>query len=239
MMSNEIYIKKLIDERNEEIFKKVSEKFVIKFAESNNGEHSVHSINNDITFFIPKSIFDVDSFSHELLHAYMDYYDVRLTSNFKLTMWQSNIFTRLFDTHLSEHITNSISHTLMLPHFLNLGFDRSRFLFDYYEYKCEPGFINQISKFYRQGNKFSLSAIRNFIGKYFAFKCDPNPEFDYSQELKQLKMIDNKLFNIINDYYRMWDRYDFTNDEYSEFREKNSLFYISLKPWLNGKTFTD
>ncbi|MGN8068414.1 hypothetical protein [Mucilaginibacter sp. 22184] len=228
---------KLIDSRNEDLYEKVLSKFELNFEPSYNGEHSVYSIGNSITFYIPIGVYSADSFTHELLHAYIDYHEAYIGGNFKNTMWQSNILKQIFDLHLAEHITNSIAHTLMLPIYLERGFERSMFLLDYDEFKTEPGFIGQIARYYKRGALYNLSAIRNFIGKFFAFKCDPNPTFNYDTELQQLKKIDPQLYQILQNYFLRWTNYDFTADPLSEYREINSDFYVALKPWMSGKRF--
>lgn len=236
-MTSTIDVSRLIDSRNEDIYNKISSKFNIAFEPSYNGEHSVFTINHDITFYIPIGVYSVDAFTHELLHAYFDYHDVLVTGNFKNTMWQSNILKQLFDIPLAEHVANCVAHKLMLPMYLERGFDRTMFLYDYFTFKIEPDFLKQIERYYKTGNQYNLSAIRNFIGKYFAFKCDPNPDFDYQNELKQLRKIDSQLYQILEQYLSQWSDYDFTNDEFGSFREKNNSLYHHLKPWLDGKRF--
>ncbi|RYE16310.1 MAG: hypothetical protein EOP45_17720 [Sphingobacteriaceae bacterium] len=237
-MENIIDHTRLIDSRNENIFKKVQSKFVLSFEPSYNGEHSVYTIGSSITFYIPIGVYSADMFTHELLHAYIDYHEAYIGVNFRNTMWQSNILKQLFDLRLAEHITNSIAHTLTLPHYLEMGYDRSMFLLDYHEFKTAPGFINQIAKYYKQGALYNLSAIRNFIGKYFAFKCDPNPTFNYDSELRQLRKIDSQLYQILENYFLRWTKYDFTADALSEYRDIHADFYTSIKPWMNGKRFS-
>ena len=232
-----IDISRLINDRNRAMFKKVESKYILNFEPSYNGEHSVYTIQNNMTFYIPVGIYSPDSFTHELLHGYIDYHEAFIGGNFKITMWQSNIYKQIFDAPLAEHITNCIVHTLMLPLYLQMGFERSKFLYDYDTFKAEPGIINLIAIHYRQGNQYNYTAIRNFIGKYFAFQCDPNPAFDYTFELAQFKKIDRHLYQIIDSYFLQWADYDFTNDLNSSYQDKNAYLYSQMKAWLNGKKF--
>ncbi|HWW40425.1 hypothetical protein [Pedobacter sp.] len=236
-MDSTIDYTRLIDPRNEDIFEEIQSKFKVSFEPSFNGEHSVYTIGNSITFYIPVGVYSADAFTHELLHAYIDYHEAYIGGNFKNTMWQSNILKQLLDLPLAEHITNSIAHTLMLPLYLKMGFEKSMFLLDYHEFKTEPGFISQIARYYKQGTLYNFSAVRNFIGKYFAFKCDPNPTFNYDAELLRLKKIDNQLYQILEAYFIRWADYDFTANPLSEYREINSDLYSSLKGWMTGKRF--
>jgi hypothetical protein len=236
-MNHTIDVSKLIDHRNKDIYDQISSKLTVAFEPSFNGEHSVFTINNDVTFYIPVGVHSVDAFAHELLHTYMNYHGVFIAGNFKNTVWQSNILKQLLDIPLAEHVTNCIAHKLMLPLYLKRGFDRTLFLFDYFSFKAEPGVLKQIERDYRFGNQYSRPAVRNFIGKYFAVTCDPNPEFDYQNELKHLRKIDSQLFQILEGYLLQWSDYDFTNDELGSFRAKNDWLYQQLKSWLNGKRF--
>lgn len=236
-MNTNIDHNRLIDSRNEDIFKKINTRFQVSFQPSYNGEHSMYAIKDQMTFYIPIGVYSVDSFTHELLHGWIDYHDVRIGSNFKLTMWQSNILKQIFDEPLAEHIANCIAHKLMLPIYLERGLNRSLFLLDYDIFKSEPGFLKQIERYYKSGIQYNLSAIRNFIGKYFAFTCDPNPDFDYSAELRHLKKIDPQLYMLLEQYLSKWSDYDFTSDEFGAFRQKNDWLYQHLKPWLSGKRF--
>lgn len=236
-MNNAIDSSKLLDSRNQDLFDMVCSKYEVTFEPSFSGHHSIYTIGNRITFYIPDGDYCADTFSHELLHGYIDYYDINITGNLKSIISGSNLLSKIFDTGLIEHITNCIAHTLMLPVFLDRGFERAKFLSDYEDFKAEPGIINQIGKLYKQGNRYNVEAINLFIGKYFAFKCDPNPTFDYQNELNQLKKIDTHLYRILDDYFSKWSNYDFTNDEFKLYREINTGLYDNLKPWMSGKKF--
>lgn len=236
-MNNAIDSSKLIDSRNQDLFYMVCSKFAVNFEFSPVGHHSIYTIGNQITFYIPEGDYCVDTFSHELLHGYMDYCGVNITGNLKNNISGSNLLSKIFDTDLIEHMTNSIAHTLMLPIFLDRGFERKKFLSDYEDFKAEPGLVNQIGKLYKKGNQYHVQAISAFIGKYFAFRCDPNPAFDYQNELVQLKKIDAQLFRLLDDYFSKWAYYDFTDDEFSLYREINASLYDNLKPWMSGKKF--
>jgi len=236
-MNNAINQSKLLDSRNQDLFELVCSKFEVTFEPSPWGHHSIYTIGNQITFYTPEGDYCVDTFSHELLHGYMDYCGVNITGNLKNIISASNLLSKIFDTDLIEHMTNGIAHTLMLPIFLERGFERDKFLSDYGDFKAEPGLVNQIGKLYKKGNQYHVQAINTFIGKYFAFRCDPNPAFDYQYELGQLKKIDPQLYGILDKYLSLWEDYDFTNDEFSVYREINMGLYDNLKPWMNGKKF--
>ncbi|QNN44491.1 hypothetical protein [Pedobacter roseus] len=237
-MSNAIYKSKLIDSRNEDLFQTVDSQFNISFEPSNNREHSVYTIGNRMTFYIPAGEFCIDSFTHELLHGYIDACGVNLTGSLRNSVSGSISLVKLFDTELAEHIANCIAHTLMLPIFLNRGFDRSKFLFDYNYYKAESGIGEKIKRHFKIApTVYNILAVRTFIGKYFAFKCDPNPAFDYSVQIRELQQIDQALYNILENYISKWANYDFSDDEYSEFRLNHLDFADEMEIWMSDKSF--
>jgi hypothetical protein len=167
----------------------------------------------------------------------MDYCGVNITANLKNNIVGSNLGYKIFDTDLIEHMTNSIAHTLMLPIFLDRGFERKKFLTDYEDFKSEPRLVNQIGKLYKREKQYHVQAISAFISKYFAFRCDPNPAFFYQNELVQLKKMDAQLFRLLEDYFSKWAYYDFTDDEFSLYREINASLCDNLKRWMSGKKF--
>lgn len=235
MQKDKIEMFGLIDQRNKDWFDAVSAAYSVAFGTSTTGEYSVYTIGDEMVFYLPTGEVCVDSFSHELLHGYMDANGFHLGGNLKNTLWQSNILKKIFDNDLSEHLSNCISHFLMLPLFLERGFGRGKFLRDYHTYKLEPGLMNELQRYYKQAGQYSLPAVKTFIGKFFAFKCDPNPDFDYSRPLEQLRKIDSQLYLILNKYFESWHGYNFSNDPWSEYRNINAQLYSDFKPWLAGK----
>ena len=236
-MDKQQIISQLVDVRNHELWADVCAKLAVTFEESENSEYSVYTIDNSATFYIPQGDYCADSFTHELLHAHIAAKECYIGGNFRMVMWRSRILEPILDTQLCEHITNCVQHRMMLPRYLSMGFDRSKFLYDYKLHKGDPQFLARIKKLYKEGSIYNRSAIKNLIGKYFAMACDPNPAFDYSKEMKLLLTIDPQLVHAMIIYLNLWDNYDFENDLYRGYADNNETFYNGLKAWLNGKRF--
>jgi len=227
----------LVDDRNRTVWELVSGKYEVKFEPAANHEYSVYTIGEQITFYIPENDHCPDSFTHELLHTLVYYYGCPIGGGFKNRIAGSQVLQRIFDIRLCEHITNSIEHRLMLPLYLEMGFEPSKFLCDYELFKSDQGLLAQVKRLYKTGNTYNITAVRNVIGKYFTFRCDPNPDFDYTAELKYLKTIDPLLVAVMDSYLHLWDTYDFKTDELGEYRENHTIFYEGLKKWMTGKNF--
>jgi hypothetical protein len=238
-MSPEKISSLLVDERNVYVWNKVNGRFHVKFERSDKNEYSVFSIGDDVTFYIPKDDYCQDSFTHELLHGLIYYYGCPIGGGFKNVIGCNSTLQRLFDVDLCEHITNSIEHRLMLPYYLAMGFERSKFLKDYRLNKAQSGILLQIKRYYKIDAYYNISAVRNFIGKYFAFTCDPNPDFNYQAELDFLQSIDPLLYKLMEDYLKLWEDYDFTNDEEGIYRAHHFSFFDGLVIWSDDKLFID
>lgn len=236
-MDEQHIISQLVNVRNQELWDDVCVKFTVNFEESENDEYSVYTIDNSATFYIPQENYCPDSFTHELLHAYIAAKECYIGGNFRMVMWRSRILEPILDIELCEHITNCVQHRMILPRYLATGFDRSKFLYDYELHKGDQQFLARIKKHYKEGPFYNRSAIKNMIGKHFAMASDPNPTFDYSKEMKLLLSIDPQLVRAMTDYLNLWDNYDFENDLCRGYADNNETFYNGLKAWLNGKRF--
>ena len=129
-------------------------------------------------------------------------------------------------------------HCAMLPIYLNLGFNREKFLFDYYENKCTERELSDIKAYYKDGDRFNTNAVELYIGKYFAIKADPNIEFDYEGCLLKLKKIDEKLFLVLEGFVSSWIKYDLENkDIFNDYHKLTDKFYEGLKLWMTKKQF--
>jgi hypothetical protein len=92
-----------LDSRNREIFELVQSKFLLDFKRSANWEHSVYSVKNTATIFIPAGDFCIDSLTNELLHLFIEAHEVYIGGSLKLIMRQDPMLDRVFDEVLSEH----------------------------------------------------------------------------------------------------------------------------------------
>ncbi|AXB57272.1 hypothetical protein [Flavobacterium fluviale] len=229
----------LLDIRNQKLWDEINQKFNIEYAESSDNEYGVYSINNSVTFFIDKSNLCKDSFTHEMLHVYMTIKDLYFTSSLKLTFTQSKILSENLTLQLIEHIGNCLDHVKMLPIYLELGFDRKKFVKDYNQYKCSQEEITQFNNYYKVGKKVNLKMIDAYVGRLVSVLCDPNEDFDYSSDLNKLEKVDPLLFKIIarlinhTKEIKVIDRTIFEDDH----RTVISNFYKNMIKWISKNSF--
>ncbi|KFF05833.1 hypothetical protein [Flavobacterium reichenbachii] len=232
-------MKELVDSRNQNLWNEINQNYTVEFEESINNEYGVYSINNSVTFVIDKNHLCIDSFTHEILHIYMNMKDLYFTSSLKLTLLQSKILSENISVELIEHIGNCLDHIKMLPIYLELGFDRNKFIADYDYYKCNSEEIREFNKSYRTGKKINLKAVDPFIGRLVAILCDPNEDFNYSSDLNKLKKIDPLLFKIIERLIDHTKEIKVINRNIYEDNHRTVIanFYKNLTYWISQNNF--
>ena len=127
----------------------------------------------------------------------------------------------------------------MLPIYLELGFDRKKFIMDYDLYKCTDEDIRQLNKFYKIGKKINLKAIDQYIGRLTAILCDPNEDFNYSSDLNKIQKIDPLLYKIIERLVNHTKEIKVLNRTIYEDNHRTVIFnfYQNLTKWLSQNNF--
>lgn len=225
----------LIDSRNENLWKRLNENYNISFLETDSIEYGCYSKNNDVVFHISSNNRCKDSFTHEMLHIYLRLNGSSIASGFKKTINESKILSYAMSEGLLEHIGNCLDHIKMLPMYLDMGFDRTKFIIDFAENKCIPSEINFLRKHYKIGKSINAKAFDIYFGKLLAILADPNPKIDYSKQIAELKKIDLLLFQIINEMVKHWQQIKIDNREVFDDNFNTVLvkFYENMKKWIS------
>lgn len=232
-------MKELIDSRNQNLWDEINENYIVEFQDSLNAEYGCYTINETVTFFIDKNNICKDSFTHEMLHVFMGIKDLYFSSALKLTLQQSKILSENLSLELIEHIANCLDHLKMLPIYLELGFDRKKFIMDYDLYKCTDEEIRQFNKFYRVGKKINLKAVDSYIGRLIAILCDPNEDFNYSSDLNKIEKIDPLLYKIIERLVNHTKEIKVLDRTIYEDNHRTVIFnfYENLTKWISQNNF--
>ncbi|SDB51385.1 hypothetical protein SAMN03097699_1834 [Flavobacteriaceae bacterium MAR_2010_188] len=127
----------------------------------------------------------------------------------------------------------------MLPIYLEMGFEKKRFITDYDVNKFTKAELQQLKDSFKIGRSYYGEAVDFYIGKYIAFKADPKLHINYPKSLAELKMLDSKLYGILEKCIEDWkkmplEKENIWDDEYSSISFE---FYEKLNEWSNGKTF--
>lgn len=201
-----------IDQRNKDMWNQVSTAFNISLAYHSKQSYGLYTINKTATIYVPHSKACVASFSHELLHLWMDMKDVSVSCTLSSTFKTNPLLKLLFKPNLGEHIGNCADHYKMLPLYLQMGFERELFIDDYNSHKCGDLELSFIERWYNNADFQSEQyACEQYLAKFFSIKSCPNPSFSYRIPLLRLQAVDELLFSILESFWNNLDAYDINN----------------------------
>lgn len=229
----------LVDTRNQLLWNEINNNYNIKFEKSINNEYAVFQQSKKVIFYIDENNLCPHSFTHEMLHVYLSLNKIHINGALKLRLLGDDFFSSILSPNLVEHIGNCLEHTKMLPLYLELGFDREKFILDYDIFKCEEIELKNFELYYSNKTVINKNAIDPFIGRIIAILADPNVSFDYSIQLKRLQKVDTKLFQVITNLFKNWselkikDRTLLDND----YTDVVNLFINDLKEWKRTNHF--
>lgn len=229
----------LLDEKNRKLWDQLNERFTILSLPSDNDEYSVFSIDDLHTIRYVETNLCTASYTHELLHIYMRFHECFIGRCLINTVTGSRVLSRIMSEALLDHIGNCLDHVKMLPIYLEMGYERERFLHDYYTHKGEMEELQLIEQHYRNKKKEILPlAVDSYFGRFFSMIADPNPTFDYSKEIEKLRKIDPLLFQINMKFVEKWKNTPLeTAPEDDDYRTVVSDYYTNLKVWLSKNKF--
>ena len=228
-------LSKYLDNRNKALWEFVCKTYLVNVSYHDEKSYGLFRINNNATIFVPKTTVCIDSFTHELLHLWMDIRDVSVSRTLSSTFKTDPFFSLLFKPELGEHIGNCADHYKMLPIYLEMGFDRAKFIEDYNSTKCNKMDMSFIEGWYNHEDIISRRyAAENYIATYFSIKACPNPQFEYKECLNRLRQIDSKHYKILEEFWLAFEHFDITqtNSIFNSYRTFTYPFTESLKRHL-------
>lgn len=190
-----------IDSRNQNIWNKIQSKFQIGFEDSLDENYGCYCQNDNVIFYINKNNLCIDSFTHEMLHVYLRLREFYFGGALQMNLGYDSIFSQIFSANLIEHIGNCLDHVKMLSLYIDLGFERRKFISDYDLFKCTDLEILNLQRFYKVNNAVNSKLAGTYIGKLVSIFADPNDSFDYSTHLSELQKIDPHLYKIVEDLF--------------------------------------
>jgi hypothetical protein len=226
-------MKELLDYRNQNLWTEISKNYNISFENSPSREYSCFTQNRNVIFYIDKNNLCKSSFTHEMLHVYLRCKDCYISGGLNNTIRQNSTLSSMFSSELLEHMGNCLDHIKMLPIYLNLGFEKEKFILDFDENKCTSAELNNLKQNYKIYSSINRNAVDFYIGKLFAILADPNTEFDYSKELEEFKIIDPILFEANNKMIEHWKEIKVENRQIFDDDYHSVLFeyYQNLEKW--------
>jgi len=197
-------MKSLLDSRNINLWNKINSNYKVNFEKSSNSAYGCYTQGKEVTFYIGTGELSKDYFTHEMLHVYFRLNDCFFGEGLSNVILYNNRLGILISGELIEHVGNCFEHVKMFPLYLEMGFEQSKFLTDYHEYKCKPSELQIFKDQYLREGRVNINLVDPFIGRLVAMLCDPNTEFEYNAELEEFKKLDSLLFLTIKTALDFW-----------------------------------
>lgn len=214
MSNTAIDLSKYITQQSENLWKQLNSIYDISVEYHGVNEYAVFTQNKKVIIYIPKTAEPCpDSFGHELLHVLVRSTETYIGASLSRIVGESSSLSVIISTGLLNHISNCLEHIKMLPLYLNMGFEISRFIVDYNTPKLTFNEVlylksTMLKKRLMRKTSYVPVAVDLYIGKYFAVKSCPNSTINYEHLMQELKSIDEELWEILESFWNSWLAYD-------------------------------
>jgi hypothetical protein len=233
-------IEHLVDSRNIHLWQQMNKKFNIIIRESFEPNYSVNIQKKKIFrktkvfIYVLSSDLCPASFTHELLHLYLSSMKILIGDDLIEIIFKNNNLYRVFSRDLRNHVSNCLEHIKMLPLYSDLGYANEKFISDYSINKMTPEEMANLE--FRFSNILLLDrgSVDLYIGKFFAMKACNNTSIDYENCYLTMKNIELKLFNILDEFWLSWIKYDVTKTK-NNYNPLLNKFTTDLDFWISSK----
>ena len=174
----------------------------------------------------PTRLIEYNSFTHELLHIYLDFLGLSSLEEVVHNIIGEYTFSFLLSNDLTSWIYNLCSHKKMFPFFTSMGFSEESFVQERGSFsKRDLINIKDLSK----SRNTRCDSIELFIGHTISLMNNVVKEDDVkcAKHLLNLKKLKPILYKIISDFDTKWD-----NSQDYNLAEKFSDFGLELNHYL-------
>jgi hypothetical protein len=235
-----LHLDKLIDKRNKTLWFDINKNYKVSFKKSSQSEYAVCQQSNKVIFYIDENNLCASSFTHKLLHVFLSLKGLHISGGLKNRIIFDEFFNSIISYNLLEHIGNCLDHIKMLPIYLELGFEREKFITDFDVFKCTETELNELERYYRVSNKINTNAVDEYIVRLVSIIADPNENFDCNKYLIRLKIIDSKLFLTIYNLFDNWKKVKIENRTILDegYISVLNVFIDELNTWKRTNAFS-
>ena len=203
-------IYKFLDEKNKNLLSELEIDFNISFEERGNINYcEVFSKNNNCIIYFNPNIINNDSIAHELLHIKLKKYNYTISNHVFHSFQVDKSLKSAFTKFLCDHIGNCLDHKKMYSEYLEMGYSPDKFVTEGHDEKCD---LKHLEKIHLKNvfGYFKCKSINMYIGCLFSIYAD-HINNDYQIHLNILRKKDNKLFEIITNFWMKWEKFDIKN----------------------------
>ena len=222
-----MHITNYINEKNKSIWNELKGLYQIDLI-YNPKEYS-WKVNKEAEKFIittPTNKIEIESFTHELLHIYIEHKGMSSPEDILHSMYGKESFKILTTNGLFAKIHNFCSHKKMFPYYIELGFSEKKFL----SHKANMNFFDFsiLKSSFLKKEKIKLSIV-DFIGFSISFFNNEGK----SQAKKNARCL-GKLKKIRPDLFEIIERFNLNWEDSTDFNLSREFmkFDYELNEWL-------
>lgn len=224
----------LIDDKNIDLWNELNEVYKIELISSPEQNYISKVSGNTATISIFENDLSSTSFTHELLHLYLKSKNVKITEDFYNAVEKSEKINTLFSNGLKEHITTCLEQTLMLPIFLQMGYENRLFTNDFNEPKMNKKMLDLLLKRYKKNGVYDREAVDFYIGTFFAMRSCNNMAFKYHKYYMAFQKLDRGLYDLLSEFWLDWKTFD-VEDPDDHYDKILQYFIEDINGWVTKK----
>lgn len=220
-------IEKYVNDQNRTLWENLNEKYQIElYHDSKDYSWKTRNENGIVTIVCPNLEIDFASFTHELLHTYIESQGMTNFESYRDSYIYDNIFGNFVFNGLFSNCYNFFAHKKMYPYFEEMGFYDFEFISDVIKY---PWSRHQKMKLFFKIRRLKIFGIEQFLGNFFALKNNflKDNEYNCQKSLNKLKNFQPELYEIADKFDKNWQEQNDLNllIPFNEFKS-------DLKYWL-------
>lgn len=157
-----------------------------------------------VTFITPNKKINIPSFTHELLHVYIENLGMSTAKDLLQSIYGDHSFEVLTQNDLFAKIHNFCSHKKMYPYYKEMGFSENSFLSSRAKLRLLDVFF---LKLHSKLDVTKQNAVMDFIGYGVSLYNDIGKQNIQTNEksLHKLKRIEPSLYRIIENFNQKWE----------------------------------
>ena len=220
-------IENYVNHQNQVLWENLSKHYTIElYLDPNEYSWKTNNENGIVTIICPNLEIDFASFTHELLHTYVEYKGMTDFTSYRESYIHDSIFGNFVFNGLFSNCYNFFAHKKMYPYFEKMDFLDFEFISDMINYSWTQHL--KVKMFFKI-KKLKIFGIEQFLGNFFALKNNVvlHNEYNCQKGLSKLKKLQPELYLIAEKFDENWDKQEDLNllKPFNEFKSE-------LRTWL-------
>lgn len=218
-----------VNEQNHKLWEELKNHYQFKlFYDEDEYSWKTRNENTHVLIITPSKEIDFASFTHELLHTYVEHKGMTDFDSFQASYVHQPLFSNFVFNRLFSSVYNFCAHKKMYPYFSEMGFRDKEFVIGRIDYNWRRHFT---IKMMFKVKWLRMFALEQFLGNLFSLKNNVVLEDQRKclKFLKRLNRMEPELYAIAENFDDSWSNQTDLNllEPFEEF--KNELIDWIIK----------